>query len=84
MKDKKIVDFIKMTDSNPIIRNVMDEMPLMDRQHWWNECLADYEKEEIMNNPSFDNIAFEKKQELKQWIKNHRKEEKLCLQRLKK
>ena len=44
MKDKKIVDFIKMTDSNPIIRNVMDEMPLMDRQHWWNECLADYEK----------------------------------------
>ena len=60
MKDKKIVDFIKMTDSNPIIRNVMDEMTLMDRKHWWNECLSDYEKKEIMNNPSFDNIAFEK------------------------
>ena len=60
MKDKKIVDFIKMTDSNPIIRNVMDEMPLMDRQHQWDECFTDYEKEEIINNQNFNETKLEK------------------------
>ena len=60
MESENFLDFLKMEDSSLIIRNVMDEMPIKDRQNWWNNCLFDYEKEELMNSPYFDKVTFEK------------------------
>lgn len=60
MESENFLDFLKMEDSSLIIRNVMDEMPIKDRQNWWNNCLFDYEKEAIMSNPYFDKVTFEK------------------------